>query len=124
MRYRAFNGYSFGFSRSALEQLQHGLSITELFFQGGTESPRMSLDLQPYDMDQQVARFTLDMGSERITYNHGPKYWGTVDWTGAVAGNRLRLAVEDLNGSTHNRSQRGPWPWYPALEARQAPPHS
>lgn len=121
---RAVDGYSIGFSRSALEQLQHGLSITELFFQGGTESPRMSLDLQPHDMDQQVARFTLDMGSERITYNHGPKFWGTVDWTGAGAGNRLRLAFEDLNGSTHNRSYRGPWSWFRALEDAQVQPTS
>src|SRR5690625_7338145 len=64
---RAVDGYSIGFSRSALEQLQHGLSITELFFQGGTESPRMSLDLQPSDLDPRVQTFTHALATARIT---------------------------------------------------------
>ena len=116
---RVVDNYSMGFSNASIRQLRNGLSIKEVFFRKNPESPTIDLDLRPLSMSEEDARFTLDVGETRIVYNHGPKFWKAVSWVGDDDRKRIRVAIEDLDGSTHERSFYGPWAWFKLMDASQ-----
>lgn len=114
---RVVDNYSIGFSNSAIRQMRKGLTIKEVFFRTNPESPTIGVELKPFSMDEKDARFTLDVADTRITYNHGPKFWKAVAWSGADEGKRIRVAIEDLEGNVHERTYSGPWAWFRLMDA-------
>lgn len=114
---RSVDGYSLGFPSSALAQLQRASSIRDVFFRQNPETPSISLELRPYYMNKEDALFTLDMGDQRLTYNHGPKFWKSVTWSGDNDSRRLRIIFEDLKGGQYDRSFTGPWAWFRLMDA-------
>ncbi len=115
-RNRQVDGYGLGLSGGALAQVRQGLEITELMFRSGEATPRLSLDFRPRLLNKESARFSLDLGSETLSYSHGPKFWRSVDWSGDQAERRLRMVFEQLNGGTNDRTYQGPWAWFRALD--------
>jgi len=116
---RSVDGFSLGFPSSALVQLQRAASIRDVFFRQNPETPSISLELRPYYMNKEDALFTLDMGDQRLTYNHGPKFWKAVTWSGDNEARRLRLIFEDLKGGQFDRAFTGPWAWFRLMDAAQ-----
>jgi len=114
---RVVDSYSIGFSNTAIKQVRRGLAIKEVFFRSNPESPTISVELKPFSMNENDARFTLDIGDTRVTYNHGPKFWKAVSWSGADEGKRIRVAIEDLNGVLHEKTYSGPWAWFRLMDA-------
>lgn len=116
-RNRAVDGYSIGFSSASIKQVRRAISIKNVFFRINPESPTIGLELKPFSMDANDARFTLDVGDTRLTYNHGPKFWKKVNWSGADEGKRIRVAIEDLSGELHEKTYSGPWAWFRLMDA-------
>ncbi len=114
---RVVDNYSIGFSSQAIKQVRKALTIKNVFFRSDPESPTIGVELRPFSMDANDARFTLDVGDTRVSYNHGPKFWKAVNWSGADEGKRIRVAIEDLNGSVHERTFSGPWAWFRLMDA-------
>ena len=113
---RSVDNYSIGFSSTAINQLQRAASIRNIFFRQNPETPSISLELRPYTMSRDEALFTLDLGDQRITYNHGPKFWKPVVWSGDNDARRIRVIFEDLNGSVYDRAYTGPWAWFRLMD--------
>ncbi|WP_027328454.1 type VI secretion system membrane subunit TssM [Marinimicrobium agarilyticum] len=113
---RSVDGYSLGLSPSALTRLRQGMEITEVMFQDGEATPSLTLEFKPRLLSKENARFSADMGGEVLSYNHGPKFWRSVEWSGNRAENRLRLQFEGLNGGRRDRTYTGPWAWLRALD--------
>ena len=109
---RGGDNRSLGFSANTLAQVRKAVTIRDVFFRNNPESPSLALELKPYGMDERHARFTLDIGDERITYKHGPKFWKTVNWAAGSGNQRIRVAFEELDGRVHARSYTGPWSWF------------
>ncbi|WP_444993968.1 type VI secretion system membrane subunit TssM [Aliikangiella sp. IMCC44359] len=109
---KAVAGRSMGISKSVLSQLQKARSIKNIFFRSNPESPSISFQLKPDTMSKQDARFTLELGGERVTYNHGPKFWKTLTWSGENDNHRVRIIFEDLKGEFHSKVYDGPWAWF------------
>ena len=63
-------------------------------------------------MDKIDARFLLEVGDQRITYNHGPKFWKDLHWSGEDENKRVRVVFEDLDEDRHERAYDGPWAWF------------
>jgi len=114
---RVVDNYSIGFSNSSLRQVRRGLAVKDVFFRKNPESPEIGLELKPFSMNAKDARFTLDVGDTRITYNHGPKFWKAVSWSGADEGKRIRVAIEDIDGNLHEKTYSGPWAWFRLMDA-------
>ncbi len=113
---RVVDGYTTGFSATALTQVQRALRIRDAFFKQNPETPTVELELRPVNMDKNDARFVLDMGEQRISYNHGPKFWSSVKWTGGNSDQRIRIIFEDLNGASHDQMYTGNWPWFRLMD--------
>ncbi len=114
---RAVDGYSIGFSSATVNQLQRAASIRDVFFRQNPETPSISLELRPLSMDKEDAVFTLDLGDERLTYNHGPKFWKPITWSGQNESRRIRVIFEDLSGAQFDKVFNGPWAWFRLMDA-------
>lgn len=109
---RVVDGSSLGFSSGALAQLRKADSIKKIFFRNNPAVPGLTFQMQPYSMSKSDARFTLELGDKRMTYNHGPKFWKTLSWSGAAEDKRVRIIFEDLNEELHSDTYTGPWAWF------------
>ncbi|MDH5354766.1 MAG: type VI secretion system membrane subunit TssM [Gammaproteobacteria bacterium] len=110
------DGRSPGFSKKSLEQLKKALAIKSIFFRKNVEVPGISLQLKPDQLNKIDARFWLDVGDQRIDYNHGPKFWKDLNWSVEDDNSRVRLVFEDLDGDRHEKSFEGPWAWLRLLD--------
>ncbi|WP_185230937.1 type VI secretion system membrane subunit TssM [Teredinibacter franksiae] len=109
--------YSIGFSNKTLRQVRRGLNIKNVLFRTNAETPEIQLELRPYRMKENHARFVLELGDERLIYKHGPKFWKNINWSGASDNNRIRVIFEDLNDAVHDRSFTGPWSWFHLMDS-------
>jgi len=109
---RGIAHYSIGFSSSTLAQLKRAVLIRDVFFRQNPQMPSLSFQLRPYLMQKTDEKFTLELGSKRIVYSHGPKFWSTLNWTGNEDSSRVRLIFEDLHGKQYSTSYEGPWAWF------------
>ncbi|MCP3688641.1 MAG: type VI secretion system membrane subunit TssM, partial [Gammaproteobacteria bacterium] len=108
---KSVNNRSIGFSKKSLTQVRRALTIKSIFFRKSAEMPGISFQLKPYRLSKNDARFWLDVGEQRISYNHGPKFWKDLNWSAADENNRVRIVFEDLDDNNHERSFEGPWAW-------------
>ena len=74
--------------------------------------PSIAFQLKPYKLTKIDARFWMDLGGQRITYNHGPKFWKELAWSGEDENKRVRIVFEDLDENRHEVSFDGPWAWF------------
>lgn len=109
---RLVDGYSLEFSRSTLKQIQRSQQIKSIFFRTNPEMPSISFQLKPDKMEKYDARFLLEVGDQRISYNHGPKFWKPLNWSGDDANRRVRIVFEDLSEIRHEKTYSGPWAWF------------
>ena len=98
-------------SKKSLKQIKIAQSIKNIFFRKSAEVPGISFQLKPYRLSKNDARFWLDVGDQRISYTHGPKFWKDLNWSAEEGNNRVRLVFEDLDGNNHEKSFEGPWAW-------------
>lgn len=114
---KSVDKYSIGFSSKTLKQVKKALNIKSVLFRKNAEAPSIALELKPLSMDEKHARFTLEVGEERLVYNHGPKFWKTLNWSGADENKRIRVMFQDLNDVLHDKSYSGPWSWFRLIDA-------
>ena len=109
---RSIDDYSLGLSSSTLAQVKRALLIKDVFFRAKSGSPSISFQLKPYQMDKMDARFRLEVGEQRISYKHGPKFWKDLNWSAEDQDKRVRIVFEDLEDKRHEKSFDGPWAWF------------
>lgn len=107
---RAIDNFSLGLSRKTLAQIKRAQSIKSIFFRKNPESPSISFQLKPHQLDKLDASFRLELGEQRINYKHGPKFWKELHWT--VEDERVRIVFDDLEDKRHEKSFDGPWAWF------------
>jgi type VI secretion system protein ImpL len=106
---RGVDNYSIGFSGEAISQAKRAQFIKTVFYGANPGVPSVTLQFRPYRMEKTDARFTLEIGDKRISYNHGPKFWNPLKWSGEDENKRVRILFEDLNENVHTMSYEGPW---------------
>ncbi|HEY9052473.1 MAG TPA: type VI secretion system membrane subunit TssM [Gammaproteobacteria bacterium] len=106
---RVVDNHNIGFSSEAINQTRRALFIKNVFYSSNPAVPGITLQFRPYKMDKKDVRFMLEIGDKRISYNHGPKFWKTLKWSGDDENKRVRILFEDLNENIHSESYDGPW---------------
>jgi len=105
-------------SRGSLRALENAQRIREAFFSPGSRQPKVSFDLQPDHLDQDIARLMLEVDSQTLTYSHGPARTFTFNWPEESGARRARIAMTpvDRSGSTPQQSYNGPWAVFRLLQ--------
>jgi type VI secretion system protein ImpL len=109
---RIVDNRSLALRSSTLKQIKRAQMIKNVFFRKNPAVPSISFQMKPYKMDKIDARFLLEIGEQRITYSHGPKFWKDISWSGEDENRRVRIVFEDLDGNRHDKSFDGPWAWF------------
>jgi type VI secretion system protein ImpL len=112
---RIIDEYGIGFNGDALVQLQNAALVRDVFFRENPASPGLTFELRPYFMNKSDARFTLEIGEKRVTYNHGPKFWSPLSWSAGDDRSRIRVVFEGLDGEQAYKTYEGPWSWFKLL---------
>lgn len=113
---RIVDNYSMNFSSASLNQVRRGMAIKSILFGRGAAAPEVSLELMPLSMSENDARFILEVGEQRVSYKHGPKFWKSIKWSGADENRRIRVVFEDLDGDAHEALYSGPWSWFRLMD--------
>jgi len=109
---RVVDNHSLGLSSATLKQIRRALTIKNVFFRKTPEIPSFSYQIKPYRMEKKDALFLLEVGNQRITYNHGPKFWKNLKWSGEDENKRVRIVFEDTGEDRHEKTFDGPWAWF------------
>ena len=112
-RWRKADGHPMGVSNRVLKQFEHMAKIRDTFFATGGKVPRIQFSLKPTFMDNEVARFVLDLDGQKLTYRHGPAratklIWPPPDGTTG----QTRILFEDINKRAHSDVEEGVWAWF------------
>jgi len=116
---RVVDNHSLGLNSATLKQIRRAQTIKNVFFRKNPEIPSVSFQLKPYKMDKIDARFLLEVGNQRITYNHGPKFWKDLHWSGEDENKRVRIVFEDIDEERHEKVFDGPWAWFKLQDRSQ-----
>jgi type VI secretion system protein ImpL len=111
--------YNLGLSMKTLKQVQRALDIKKVLFRQNAEVPSLGFSLKPNAMPKNDVRFMLEVGDNRITYSHGPKFWKTLNWSANNEQSRVRIVFEDVNEQQHSQTFEGPWAWFRLLAQSQ-----
>jgi type VI secretion system protein ImpL len=109
---RVVDNRSLGLSTATLKQVRRAQTIKNVFFRKNPETPSISFQLKPYRMEKKDVQFMLEVGDQRISYNHGPKFWKSLQWSGEDENKRVRIVFEDLDENRHEKTFDGPWAWF------------
>ena len=92
-----------------LAQFQRAAVIRDLFFGVGGNTPSLRFDLTPTFLDAGAKQVTLELGSTKITYAHGPPSATQVTWPGPTGMSTVRLVFDPppLGGGALQAT--GPW---------------
>lgn len=113
---KGVDDYSLGLSQNTLKQIQLSQAIKNIYFRESPEVPGITFQLRPYHMRKNDARFMIEMGENRISYSHGPKFWKKVKWIGNDEAQRVRILFESLNEQQFSKTYEGPWAWFRLLD--------
>ena len=110
------DGQTIGLSRSTVSQLQRGNLISQVFFKTNPEKPSFQFQTRPAKMLKSVSRFVLDMGGNKYSYTHGPKFWSNHAWPGGIDAQRVSIYFEKLDNEILTRDYDGAWSWFRLLD--------
>jgi len=113
---KKIDGRTIGLSRSTVAQLQRGNLISQVFFKTNPEQPSFNFQTRPSKMLKSVSRFVLDMGGNKYSYTHGPKFWSQHSWPGGPEAQRVSIYFEKLDNEVLTRDYDGAWSWFRLLD--------
>jgi len=106
---QSVGGVAAPISQYDLAQFQRASSIRDLFFAAGGTTPSVRFTIEPMTLDNGTKQVTLSLGSQVITYAHGPTQSTDVTWPGSGM-NSVRLTFNPApSGGTGVFEADGPW---------------
>jgi type VI secretion system protein ImpL len=109
-RGRPVDGVAAPVSPAALVEFQRAAVIRDLFFSAGGNTPSLRFDLTPVFLDAGAKQVTLELGSAKISYAHGPATATQVTWPGPTGMSTVRVAFDpEPSGGSGTLQASGPW---------------
>lgn len=107
-----------GISNDALRMFEQAGTIRAAFFGSGSSTPGFGFELEPVSLDRRASKVAVEIGDQRITYQHGPRRPTRVQWPNG-SGARITFTTAGLMGQTLSTSKPGPWAWLQLLDSSQ-----
>ncbi|MFZ1415705.1 MAG: type VI secretion system membrane subunit TssM [Defluviicoccus sp.] len=109
-----------GLSAGALRLFEQAARIREAFFAGGSGPFGVAFEVEPLTLDNRARQVVLEIGDQRIVYQHGPRQPRRVQWPPAAgSGARVTFTPIEQIGQTLTLSKGGPWALFHLLDAAQ-----
>jgi type VI secretion system protein ImpL len=116
--FRRENGQDAGsiYSQSLPEFLARSRDIGLSFFPGGSEEPKVELEVKVHPSPS-VAMTQFAIGGKTVEHYNGPEQWKPLVWPGENPSAGAALTIRGANGMHETIKQDGPWGLYRLLEA-------
>ncbi len=110
-------GGSIDLSSAALANLERAKRIQDAFFAEDGDSPRLSFQLRPVNLAAGASKVVLEIGEQRLVYQHGPSRLTPMRWPAPGGSQRARVQFTPLSGGPATGfSAEGPWAWFRLLD--------
>ncbi|MBV8401720.1 MAG: type VI secretion system membrane subunit TssM, partial [Acetobacteraceae bacterium] len=117
-RWRTPDRAPLGLSPDALGAFERAAQIRDALFTGGAQQVQIKFELVPLDLDPQIARLSLDIGGQVLSWEHGPPESMQFQWPGQGGRTAVRLTITPVGGEHALVTEKtGPWALLRLLDA-------
>ncbi|MDN4502248.1 type VI secretion system membrane subunit TssM [Alteromonadaceae bacterium BrNp21-10] len=100
-----------------LAYFERAQNIRQTFFMGASSQPNLSFQVMPIQLDATASQSLIELGDQRIIYQHGPARLTRILWPPSGGFDRARLSMRSLNtGSSSSITTDGPWAWFRLMD--------
>ena len=116
-RWRTGDEGAIALSSGSLRMFERAARIREAFFATGSASPGVFFEIEPLTLDSKARQVVLEIGDQRIVYQHGPRRPERVQWPPARgAGALVAFTPAEEIGQTITLAKSGPWALFHLLD--------
>ena len=116
-RWQASDHANLGLSPNTLVQFQRAAEIRDALFASGAQM-QVKFQLLPVSLDPKLAKITLDIAGQTMTYDHGPPESAGFVWPGPNGNTVVRVTMTAASGGRETAIERdGPWSLLRLLDA-------
>ncbi|EXJ10935.1 type VI secretion system membrane subunit TssM [Nitrincola nitratireducens] len=119
-RWQKITGFESMEVNRVLRQIELSHRIQNMFFGPGGQTPSLSFELVPRDVDPSILKVTLVVDNEELSYSHGPKLGRRFTWPSANLSTQsfARLVIE-THENAESLTERGEWSLFRLLDKGQ-----
>ncbi|MFN3882549.1 MAG: type VI secretion system membrane subunit TssM [Nitrincola lacisaponensis] len=109
-RWQQVTGFESASVNTLLRQVELSNRIQNMFFGPRGDTPALSFEVVPRDVDPEILKVTLVIDNEELSYAHGPQLGRRFDWPSAQLTTQSfsRLVIETAQ-DTEAITERGDW---------------
>lgn len=109
-RWQQVTGFESAGVNRLLRQVELSNRIQNMFFGPRGDTPSLSFELVPRDVDPEILKITLVIDNEELSYAHGPKLGRRFDWPSSNLSTQSfsRLVIE-MADETEAITEQGDW---------------
>jgi type VI secretion system protein ImpL len=116
-QWRSGDEGAIGLSSGSLRMFENASRIREAFFATAGASPGVFFEVEPLMLDSKARQVVLEIGEQRIVYQHGPRRSQRVQWPPAQGtGARIVFTPAEQIGQTLTLAKSGPWALFQLLD--------
>ncbi|WP_115719857.1 type VI secretion system membrane subunit TssM [Gallaecimonas mangrovi] len=106
-----------GISQRSLAVFEKAQQIREIFFQRGTNQPKLGFSLKPVFLDSRVSQFMLEIDGQDLVYRHDPPRFVSFNWPERTGAQETRVVFTPTGKSSPlAASYQGPWAIFKLLQ--------
>lgn len=95
---------------------ERAADIRQTFFMGGANQPYFSFQITPLQLDASASQSLIEMGDQRLVYQHGPTRLTQMVWPPTGGLERSRFSIRTLSGNSTGIATDGPWAWFRLID--------
>ncbi|MBX2809964.1 MAG: type VI secretion system membrane subunit TssM [Cellvibrionaceae bacterium] len=103
-------------SNARLRIFQRADEIQKMYFNQGSASPEVAFLLKPLFLDKVTTGSLLEVGGQRMAYNHGPLRTQKINWPGDSAEHSKLTFTLASKGTPISSRAEGEWAWFRLLD--------
>ncbi|MGH6858761.1 MAG: type VI secretion system membrane subunit TssM [Phyllobacterium sp.] len=97
-----------GIPSQAIAQFENADKIRRAFFPAGSESPAVSINIKPVSLSESTGAVIMEIGGERVLYNHGWVLSKSIAWPSKEAANVSFITFQP-GGLQEALTENGDW---------------
>jgi len=104
-------------SPEILAYFERAYNIRQTFFLGGSGQPNLSFQVTPVQLDAAASQGLIELGEQRVVYQHGPTRLTSMVWPPTGGFDRARFSIRASNsGNSASITADGPWAWFRLID--------
>ncbi len=109
-----------GISNKRLRIFQQADTIQKMFFEKGSDAPKVNFVLKPLALDKVTTGVLLETGGQSVNYNHGPLRAKKLVWPGNSTAHSKIIFTLASKGTPVSSRTEGEWAWFRLLDQHAA----